>query len=278
MSDRIATVLRSDTFAANRAEGRVALTVNNNHAMTRRSHVREEGSLRLRFPTPAAAHLEAVIVNTAGGIAGGDRLDIAIELGDGARLSVTSAAAEKIYRSLGPDARLDVRLRLGAQSSLLWLPQELILFNEVRLRRSIEVEMASSANLVLAEMSIFGRSAMGERLEHGSLFDRWRVRREGKLIFAETVRLEGAIAEKLSQCAVASGSAAVATLLLVPGGEALAEKLRALGPDFRGEVAASAWNGITLARFLGLDGAQVRHDLARALTELDVSLPRLWLN
>jgi len=76
MSDRIATVLRSDTFAANRAEGRVALTVNNNHAMTRRSHVREEGSLRLRFPTPAAAHLEAVIVNTAGGIAGGDRLEI----------------------------------------------------------------------------------------------------------------------------------------------------------------------------------------------------------
>jgi urease accessory protein len=177
------------TFAANRAVSRISLAVQVSRGATRRKHVEEVGSLRVRFPTPSAADLEAVIINTAGGVAGGDRLHIAIDVSDGARLLVTSAAAEKVYRSLGPDAHITARLKLGAESALGWLPQEMIMFNRARLRRCIEVDMAEGAQLMLAETSIFGRAAMGECLATGTLFDRWRFRREGRLLFGETLKL-----------------------------------------------------------------------------------------
>jgi urease accessory protein len=265
-------------FAANRAVGRISLAVGASGGTTRRKRVEEAGSLRVRFPTPPGAGLDAALVNVAGGIAGGDRLDVTVEVGEGACLSVTSVAAEKVYRTLGPEARIAVQLTLGRDSTLNWLPQEVILFDRARLSRSIEIDMAERARLVLAEMVVFGRSAMGERLEEGSLFDRWRLRREGRLVFAETMLLDGPIADKLAKPAVAKGGAAVATLLFVPGDDALASALRDMEPSFRGEVAASAWNGLAVARFLGVDGAVVRHDLTLALSGLGVTLPRLWLN
>src|SRR5215216_5706751 len=184
---------QADIFAANRARGHVALAVATAHGITRRERVSEEGSLRVRFPAPTARSLEAVIVNTAGGIAGGDRLDLAIAVGEGARLIVTTAAAEKIYRSLGPDAAVHLDLTVKRNGTLLWLPQETILFDRARLRRTIDAELAENATLILAEALVFGRAAMGEVVEQGHLFDCWRVRRGGKLVFAETLRLDEAI-------------------------------------------------------------------------------------
>src|SRR5262245_63391564 len=130
---------RAQTFAANRARGEIALSVASSGGVTRRLHVGEAGSLRVRFPGPRAADLQAVVVNTAGGIAGGDRLAVEIAVGETARLAVTTAAAEKIYRSLGPDAAVDLSLAVAAGSTLLWLPQETIVFDEARLRRTIDV-------------------------------------------------------------------------------------------------------------------------------------------
>src|SRR5262249_6165235 len=119
----------ADTFAANRAVGRVALTVRASGGVTRRARVREEGSLRVRRPGPPADELEAVIVNTAGGIAGGDRFALEVTVEQGARLTVTTAAAEKVYRTLEPAATIAVRLEVGAGGALTWLPQETILFD-----------------------------------------------------------------------------------------------------------------------------------------------------
>src|SRR5438105_5632510 len=116
-------------WASNRAFGRIALAVDAVDGATRRTRVGEAGSLRVRFPGPPAAALGAVIVNTAGGVAGGDRFEFDISVGPKARLSVASTAAEKIYRSLGPDARIDIKLAVGAGASLAWLPQETILFD-----------------------------------------------------------------------------------------------------------------------------------------------------
>ena len=90
-----------------------------------------------------------------------------------------------------------MKLKVGAGGTLAWLPQETILFDQVRLRRSIEVDLAPDASLLLAEGVVFGRSAMGETLAQGRFFDRWRVRRGGALVFAESLRLEDAIAERL---------------------------------------------------------------------------------
>jgi urease accessory protein len=267
------------TFAANRAIGRIALTVQARAGATRRWRLREEGALRLRCPGPAAAELEAIVVNTAGGVAGGDRFMLDVTVGPGARLVVTTAAAEKIYRTLAPDAAIGVRLAVGAAAALAWVPQETILFDRARLARTIDIDLAEDARLLLAEAIVFGRSGMGEAVADGALLDRWRLRRGGRLVHAEATRLEGAVAAKLKQRAVAAGGTAAATVLVVPADEGTAASVRALDGRLRGEVGVSAWNGFAVVRLCAADGAALRHDLIAVLTALrGVALPRLWLN
>jgi urease accessory protein len=272
-----AAVSAEKVFAANRAEGRIALAVAADAGVTRRRRVAEQGSLRVRFPGPARRELEAVLVNTGGGMAGGDRFAIEIAAGAGAQLIVGTAAAEKVYRSNGDATEVSVKLEVAADATLRWLPQETILFDRARLDRRIDVDLAEGAALLLAEAVVFGRSAMGERVEQGALTDRWRIRAGGRLVFAESVRLVGAIAETLAEPASAAGGCAIATVLIVPGTEAHAAAVRA--QTFSGEVGVSAWNGIAVARLVARDGAVLRRDLAAVLAALDSgSLPKLWLN
>jgi urease accessory protein len=263
-------------FAANRAAGRIALSVAAEHSVTRRRQVYEDGPLRVRFPNADRGALEAMIVNTAGGIAGGDRHDLGIRVGDGAALMVTTAAAEKVYRALGPDAEISVKLTVGENARLMWLPQETILFDRSRLNRRIEADVAPGASLVMAELVVFGRAAMGEAVEEGAFIDRWRVRRGGQLAFAETVRFDGAVAAMLREPAVAGGGIAIATVLAVPGDQAMVERARA--QVFYGEVGVSAWNGLAVARLCAKDGQSLRRDLAAVVTAMGGTLPRLWLN
>ena len=267
----------SSIFAANRAVGQVSFAVKQVGGQTRRARVHEAGSLRVRCPGAPAAELEAVLINTAGGVAGGDRFSLDIAAGEGTRLVVTTAAAEKVYRTLGPDSTIEVKLDVADGATLAWLPQETILFDRARLFRSIEVSLAADARIVLAEAIVFGRSGMGETVDEGALFDRWRVRRAGKLIYAETVRLDGAIAARLAEPAVAKGGVAVATVLIVPGDDATVAAVRACADQYAGEVGASAWNGIAAVRLCARDGAALRRDLVRVMTTLR-DLPRIWTN
>jgi urease accessory protein len=270
----------SEIFAGNRAIGRIAFSVEAATAASRRRRVHEAGALRVRFPNVAdKGTLEAVIINTAGGMAGGDRFDIDVALKAGARLTVSTAAAEKIYRSLGPDTDIGVKLDIGAGAALAWLPQETILFDQVRLRRTIEADLAPDASLLLAESVVFGRSAMGETVVEGQFFDRWRVRVGGALVFAESLRLDGAIAQRMARRAVAGESVAVASVLKLPADEKAVAAVRAMEKDFAGEVGISAWNGLAVARLVAPDGAALHRDLVGVLTALsDMPLPRLWLN
>ncbi len=213
-------------FAANRAQGTVKFDVHAVDGVARRRQLHESGSLRVRFPSPEAQGLSAVLVNTAGGIAGGDRFDIDIATGEGSRLTVTTAAAEKIYRAQGPAAQVNIALEGSAGSHLAWLPQETILFNRARVERRIDIDLAESASLLLCEIVIFGRGAMGEKMLQGEFVDRWRLRRGGRLVFAETVRLDGDIGEKLAKPAIANGGVAIGTALIVPGDTALVEHIR----------------------------------------------------
>ena len=264
-------------FAANRARGSVKFDVHQVESITRRRHLHESGSLRVRFPSPEAEGLSAVFVNTAGGVAGGDRFEIEITAGEGSRIALTTAAAEKVYRAEGPAAELEITLKAAAGSHLSWLPQETILFDGARLSRRIDIDLAESASLLLAEIVVFGRIAMGERMLHGELVDRWRLWRGGKLVFAETVRLDGNIGEKLAKTAVANGGVAVGTALMVPGDEALVERVRELSSSFGGEVGISAWNGFAMARFCAQDAAKLRADMIAVLRATGSALPRLWL-
>jgi urease accessory protein len=272
-----AVLQQPDIFAANRARGLIAIGAEAAAGITRRTIVREEGSLRVRFPGPLAPDLQAVIVNTAGGTAGGDRYDIACHAGADVDLTVSTAAAEKVYRSTGADAEVSIKLDVGAGGALAWLPQETIFFDHARLSRRIDVTLAGDASVLISEAVIFGRSAMGEAVRSGSFVDRWRVHRAGQLIFAETVRLDGAIAERLAEPAVAGGNIALATVLIAPGNETTVEAIRAKSDQFRGEVGASAWNGFALARLCAPDGAMLRHDMVVVLSAVGrATLPRLW--
>ncbi len=266
-------------FAANRARGVVAFDVHARDGVTRRGRLHESGSLRVRFPSPEGEALSAVFVNTAGGVAGGDRFDIDIAAREGARLTLTTAAAEKVYRAPDTPAELAISLKVAAGAQLAWLPQETILFNGAQVSRRIDIDVADGGSLLLCEIVIFGRAAMGERMRHGRFVDRWRLRCGGKLAFAETVRLEGDIGEKLARPAIGKGAQAVATALVVPGGQALVERIREAAESFGGEVGISSWNGFAMARFCAQDAARLRADMVAVLGRAGgAPLPRLWLN
>lgn len=266
-----------EIFAANRAKGEVHLEAVASGGVTRRHVVDESGSLRVRFPSDRSGPLTAVLVNTAGGIAGGDRFSLDIRADAGARLAITSAAAEKIYRSHGPDSRIDVRLSVGGGASLYWMPQETIVFDDARVRRTVAAELAPDAALVLCEIAVFGRTAMGEAISGGLFADRWRVRRAGRLIFADDILLDGAIGATLSARASAAGGVAIATLLIAPGNERHVEAFRALNAHEHVDMAASSWNGIALMRFCSNNSAALRMQVMDALSCCAGGAPRSWL-
>jgi len=268
----------STLFEANRARGAVRFDVHARDGVTRRGTLHESGSLRVRFPSPEDQGLSGVFVNTAGGVAGGDRFDIEISAAESARLTLTTAAAEKVYRAPGAPAQLNIALTAGAGAHLSWLPQETILFDRARVHRRFDIDLDEGASFLLCEIVVFGRTAMGERMEQGEFVDRWRMRRGGKLVFAETVRLDGNIGAKLARSAVTKGGAAIGTALIVPGDEALVERIREASESFSGEVGISTWNGFAMARFCAQDAARLRADMMAVLTRTGAALPRLWLN
>ncbi|MGY3031473.1 urease accessory protein [Bradyrhizobium sp. USDA 4354] len=268
----------STIFEANRARGAVCFDVHARDGVTRRGALHESGSLRVRFPSPEGEGLSGVFVNTAGGVAGGDSFDIDITAGRGSRLTLTTAAAEKVYRTPGAAARLSIALKVDEGAHLAWLPQETILFDRARVHRCFDIALDEGASLLLCEIAVFGRTAMGERMEQGEFIDRWRLRRGGKLVFAETVRLGGNIGAKLARSAVTKDGAAIGTALIVPGDEALVERIREASDSFSGEVGISAWNGFAMARFCAQDAARLRADMMAVLARTGAALPRLWLN
>ncbi|GJE57033.1 urease accessory protein UreD [Methylobacterium thuringiense] len=244
----------------------------------------ESGPSRLRFPRSHGATPEAILVNTAGGIACGDRFELSVALEAGARLVVSTTAAEKIYRSDGPVSCIDNRLDLAAGARLDWLPQETILYDGSRLRRRFEADLAADSALLVVEIVAFGRAARGERLAEGLFEDIWRIRRDGRLVYADALRLDGAIADRLSRPAIGGGAAACATLLdASPDAESRLDEARALleraGANGASgvEAGASAWNRHLALRCLAPDVSTLRRVLVRFLTDYRAApLPRVW--
>ncbi len=265
-------------FARNRAHGRIDLSVVARGGRTGRQRVVEEGSFRIRLPDVNGPESEAVIINTAGGVAGGDDFSIAIDARPGAKLAVLTAAAEKVYRAIDAASRMNVRLSVSAGAALRWLPQETILFDGARMHRSIEVDVAAGGSLVMAESTIFGRSAMDEIMHRGEVIDRWRIRHDGRLVFADTLRLRDEISGLLGRRAAGGGASALATVVFSPGDGTLAEKARECLANCTSEAGVSAWNGMAVIRLCATDAAHLRRDLVSVLNRLCGTLPRLWTN
>lgn len=245
---------------------------------TRIAELAEYGGYRLRFPTTHAAHIESSQINSGGGVVGGDTLSIDIDVGAGADAVHSTATAERIYRSIGPPARMDITLNLGGAARLDWLPQETILYSGARLHRRFEVDIAPDARLLMAEMVVFGRVAHGEVPGTGELRDHWRIRRGGRLVFAEAVRLDGHVADILARPAVAAGARSTGLVVAIsPDAEDRIEALRSQMATARSDWGASAWNGLLTARFLGTP-EDVRRDIIRAVEVLaGRAMPRTWM-
>lgn len=265
-------------FANNRARGHIAISVAASDGRTRRGQVEESGSYRIRFPNTDGVESEAVIVNTAGGVAGGDDFGVSIAATDGARIAVTTAAAEKVYRAIDLPARMAVSLSVASGAALRWLPQETILFDQTRLHRDIVVDLDDSASLLMAEAVVFGRTAMDETVQSGELIDRWRIRRNGRLIFAETLKLEGDIAAMLARPAAGNGATALATIIMTSADDSVIDALRSSCENFTSEAGVSAWNGLAVIRLCSTDAAVLRRELVSVLNAVGGALPRLWTN
>ncbi len=268
-----------------RAQGRLFLEALALGERTVLGRMEEAGPTRARFPTSGrrGRSLEAVMLNTGGGIAGGDTSHTRIRAEQNARLVVTTQAAEKIYRSDGAISLLSVDLNVGEGASLDWMPQATILFDGARVERSIAASIAPDARLLLIEPVILGRTARGERMSYGQLFDRWRIRRGGRLIYADGLHLEDDISGTMDRRAVAGSYAALATILLVaPDAEARLEAVREalkLPDDLPEhlEAGASAWDGMLSIRLLGRDGALIEAAIRRIISALGVvDPPRIW--
>lgn len=249
--------------------------------------LRQSGCLRARFPRRLLPNwMDVVLLNTSGGIAGGDRLDLAFAVEANASATIAAQAAERFYRCVpggGPSVvRTSVTVAPGGSAE--WLPQETILFDGSRLDRRLDVSVAGDARFLGVETLVFGRTAMGEVVRDAWVRDLIRVRRDGALLLHDAVRLDGPVDTLLRRAAVGDGGRAVATVVYVaPDAESRLDPVRSAlddrGGDGAGDVAASAWNGMLIARIVGADGASLRREILRVLSALrdQRPLPRVWM-
>jgi urease accessory protein len=248
-------------------------------------HVLQRSPYRVLFPRPLPGEpLVGVLFTTSGGIAGGDDLRISVEMGPGTTALLTSQEAEKIYRSLGAPSRLSVRLRVEEGAALEWMPQETILFNNARLERRVEIDVAPGGSLMALDLVIFGRLARGERFATGALLDVWRVRRGGRLVWADGLRLEGDIAAQIANPAGFGGATAAGFLLLVADDAAdWIEPARARLAQGSCRAGVTLAGGALIARLLSVDAALVHRELSdfacwlrAARSGYPARMPRSW--
>jgi urease accessory protein len=268
-----------------RCDGVSELRFARKDGITALAHLFQRAPCRVLFPNSPSDDLPlAALLTTSGGLTGGDRIRISVGAEDGAQAVVTTQAAEKIYRSLGPETRVDVALTVGRDAWLEWLPQETILFDRARLMRRTTAEIGPGGRLLASEMIVLGRTARGEQISTGLLHDRWSVRVAGRLVWIDAIRLDGDIGQRLDAPAGFDGATAIATAIYI--GENAASLLplaRALALDSDSRAGATLAGPVLLARFLGRDTRILRADLARYLGDLrraaaglPAQVPRLW--
>jgi urease accessory protein len=271
-----------------RADGAAMLTIGCDDAgISRVRDLYQRAPCRILFPNVEPGEPpQAVLLTTTGGLTGGDRTRVDFNVEAGASATLTTQAAEKLYRALPGAEPVDcaVTLVTGVNAWAEWLAQETILFNGARLRRLFSADLAAGSRMVAVESIVFGRQAMGEELRVGMLHDSWRVRRQGRLIWADAMRLDGDIVG-LRRTPFGFGSALACATLLYAAHDAaeLLEPVRALLKDAGGESGVSLMDGLLIIRLLDADAPRLRaHVIGLAglirhtAAGFSTTLPRVW--
>lgn len=228
----------------------------------------------------------AVTVTTAGGLTGGDQLELAIVVDPHANATVVQQAAEKLYCALDDDAptQITTTVDVGEGGACEWIAQEAILFNGSKLRRSLHVTLDKDARFLATDLVVFGRGAMGEIYADASVHDAWRIRREGRLIWADALAINGDFLTANAESFAFNGS--LAAMTLVYAGADAADHL-ALARDVAGQFAgencgATSFDGLLILRVCGPDpqtvrrtGFRVTEALRAAIFGLPATLPSL---
>lgn len=239
--------------------------------------LRQAGALKLIFPTVHRKDAEAVIVNTAGGVTGGDRLVLQAEVDPQAELTITTQAAERIYRAQpGEVGRIGTTLTVADGARLNWMPQETILFDHAALQRHLRIDLAGSAEVLMVEPLVFGRAAMGEVIHAVHFRDHVRLTREGKPLYTDGIRFDGDLDAHLARPAIAAGAGAMATVVLVSAqAQVPLPAVRAILPATGG--ASLLAPDVLVIRLLAVDGFELRRALIPILLELNAGkLPLSW--
>jgi urease accessory protein len=247
------------------------------HGTTRLRNLRQSGSLKLIFPQTHRTDIEAIMVNTAGGITGGDQFTLGATIERGAQLSITTQAAERAYRAQrGEVGRVSTDIVVQEGGNLNWLPQELILFDCCALRRRLSIDLAPTARLLMVEPVVFGRAAMPEVLRDVMLRDRIRITREGRPIYIDGIDLSGDATKHLARATVANGAGAMASLVMVgPNARTQLKTVRSLLPETAG--ASLLTEDVLVIRQLAKDSFELRRSLIPILNHLtNNKLPLSW--
>ena len=270
--------------APRQVEGGARIRLRDDGGVTRLAELWHHEPLRVLLPEPVDDVLpHVVLLNTSGGLVGGDRLGVTVTLDAGARALVTGQAAEKVYRSAGQDVVIANHLAIGEGAWLEWLPQETILFDCARLRRRLTLELAPTARALAGEIVVFGRRARGETISELLLHDSWTIRRGGRLVWADALRLNRDARAVLTSPFGFDGAAAMATLVYAADdAQAQLAAVREILAEERG-IAATALGDILLLRGLATDVPALRRAFARLWCllrsrggGLPARLPRLW--
>lgn len=259
-----------------RAKGLGRLAVKLGRGQTRLDRMHESGAAKLRIPKRGDGSFEAVLINTAGGLTGGDEMSWRFEVAAQCAATFTTQACEKIYASSGGTAKVTTHITVGTNAKLAWLPQETILFDKSQLTRSLTVDLAAGAQVLIVEPVALGRLAMGESRITGLFQDRWRISQGGRLIHAEDFKIGPDISNVADKVSVLGGAGSFATLLLIsPRAESLLEPAREIIATQGG---ASFWNGKLLARLTAKDAYTLRKRLIPlvSLLNFEAALPQCW--
>ena len=224
-----------------------------------------------------------VIVHPPGGIVGGDALAVNVDAGPCTRVQLTTPGAAKCYRSGGAFAQQHVRLRAARGAVVEWLPQETIIFDASKIELELSIELFDDARFLGWEVVCLGRTAAGERFDHGALRQRLTLTRDGIPVFAERAVLNGG-APLLRSPVGLHGNPVFGTFLVAAPivTHAMLESCRQVSV-MAGEGAVTRLPGVVIARYRGASAAAARHyfvelwqKLRPALALPAAVLPRIW--